>query len=318
MLIPKMAYVMPLRVRLQFTTNALPSLITHASREHEVIIVLDKCPAEYEFTRRKAMYPVTDITSLVRDDRLGREKVYRWIDSHKALLDEHHVKILEFHGDERCWTGGLRAAGAMNAGVRAASSDWVLAFGDEDCVFTKGWDVAMWEAIRGRDPMKYVSTPVMVMPRVHEEGFPSPPDAAWIHAQRQRCCHQLTYPLAREFGELSSGRIPLDAFMRFAATARLDGTHEESCGERQMCHWVPLLMHKSLFWSVGGYPVTDAAACSFDLVLDDALRERGVKKRMPLDHFILHAKHFAFLSEEIDRAWGDPELLATIQKRMIP
>jgi hypothetical protein len=242
--------------------------------------------------------------------------VYRWIDSHEALLKEYKVRVMDFHGDESCWTGGLRAAAAMNMGTAAGTTDWVVVFGDEDCVFRKDWDVALWEVIKDRDFMRFVSTPVMVMPRVHDEMTAPVParrvTAEWIHAQRNRCCHQLTYPILAKHGELNSGRIYQETFESFAKTASLSGVHEESCGERRMCHWVPLIMHKQLFNKMGGYPTTDRAACSFDLVLDDTLRDMGVRKRMPLDHPMLHAKHFFRTNDEVDRVWGDKELLTTL------
>lgn len=317
--VPKISYVMPLRTRLEFTTNALPTILMHSTREHEVILVLDKCTYRHELARRPALYG-TDLThhdSAFADDQRAREKVYRWIDGHQKLLDEHRVRVLDFHGDETHWTGGLRAAGAMNMGIRASTSDWTAVFGDEDLVFARGWDAALWGALWDRDPMRTASLPVMVMPHV-EESFPEPLAADWIHAQRGRCCHQLSYPIAPEYAQLWGGRITYDGFERFVEVAKQSGVHEERCGERRLCHWVPMLMHKDLFWSVGGYPTADAASCSFDITFDDALGRAGIVKRMPLDHMILHAKHFCYLSDEVDRLWGDEWQLGEIQKRMIP
>jgi hypothetical protein len=314
-----MAYVMPLRNRLQFTTNSLPSIILHASRAHEIIIVLDKCPLEYEMARRPEMYPgsLSENAAALLDDRRDRETVYRWFDKHQKLLDEHHIKVLDFHGDESRWTGGLRAAAAMNMGVAASTSEWVVVFGDEDLVFQKNWDVAMWDVLRDHDPMRYVATPVMVTPGLYDPRPELTPE--WIHAQRAVCCHKLTYPLAAEHAaDLDSGRLSYEAFMRFVEIGKKPGVYEELCGDRRVCHWVPLIMHRKLFDSIGGYPTTGRAAFSYDLVLDDALHDRGVIKRMPQDHMILHAKHLAYLSEEVDRVWADDVRLSTVQKKMIP
>jgi hypothetical protein len=309
MTVPKMTYAIPLRRRLTFTLNALPTVILNASREHEIILMLDKCPLEHEFRRRPDQH-TGDTTASIAADLSDRNRVYRWIDSHQKLLDEHHVKVMEFHGDERHWTGGLRSGAAMNMAVRASALDWILCFGDEDCIFLPNWDVALWSAICDRDPLKHVALPVMVMPGLADP-YPDPLTSEWIHAQRERCCHTLTYPIRREYAhDAAIGRIDIKAFERFAELAKQPGVHEEECGERRICHWVPLLMHRQLFENVGGYPVSDHSAKSYDIHFDDALRDRcGARKRMPLDSMLLHAKQFVRISDEIDRVWGDAELL---------
>jgi len=310
--VPKIAYVLPLRTRLQFTTNALPSLIRHSSQQHEIILVLDKTPYEFEVLRRSDVYPRSDVPRLVSEDQAGREKVYRWIDAHRPLLDEYKINVMEFHGDETRWTGGLRAAAAMNMGTAAATSDWVAVFGDEDCVFMQNWDKVLWSALQDHDPMQYVSLPVMVMTQMRDP-YPETVSPSWIHAQRSTCCHQLTFPLARKHAEsLTSGRLSYDSMLRFAERAKMGGCVNERCGDRRMCHWVPMLMHRKLFERAGGYPTSDQAASSFDLVFDDTLRAMNVTKRMPLDHMILHTKHYVHISDDLDNMWGDKELLASI------
>jgi hypothetical protein len=312
MSVPRIAYVLPLRSRLQFTTNLLPSLVRHSSRPHEIVIVLDKTPLQYELARRPNEFPPSQTEQFLRRDEAGREQVYRWIDAHQKLLDEHGINVLEFIGDERCWTGGIRAAAAMNMGTAATSSEWVATFGDEDLVFMKNWDVALWDVLRDHDPMQFVSTPVMVTPDLRDP-YPEVLTAAWIHAQRDLCCHKLTLPLPVKFSrDLLSGRLTYDTFLRFYEIGKMGGCINERCGERRMCHWVPMITHRKLFDRVGGYPTHDRAASSFDLVFDDSLRALGVTKRMPLDHMVLHTKHYVYMSDEVDREWADKTLLDSI------
>jgi hypothetical protein len=253
-----------------------------------------------------------------REDREDREAVYRWFDAHQQVLSDHHVKVLDFHGDERCWTGGLRAAAAMNMGMKEATADYVVVFGDEDLLFMPGWDRAMWGALDGPDPLGQVAVPVMVTTDVYD---PCPPTltAPWIHAQRGLCSYKLAYPVTKSDGSsLYSGRLPIENFSRFVEIGKQAGRVEERCGVRGMCHWVPMVMHRKLFDHIGGYPTSDNAAFGYDIVLDDKLYAMSVNRRMPLDHMILHTKFFAFISDEVDRVWGDPEKLGRIQKRMLP
>ena len=84
--VPMMTYVMPLRSRLQFTTNALPSILRHSSRQHEIILVLDKTPYEHEVTRRTDAYRREDVPRLLSTDQADREKMYRWFDAHRKPL----------------------------------------------------------------------------------------------------------------------------------------------------------------------------------------------------------------------------------------
>ena len=320
--VPRMTYVLPLRNHLTFTANSLPSIILNSSREHEIIIVLDKCPFEYEFNRRNVgadgrTIGCRTLEEAVSDDREVREDVYRWFDAHQKVLDEHHVRVLDFHGDERCWTGGLRAGSAMNMGMREATADYVVVFGDEDLLFMPGWDRAMWDALKDHDPMRTVALPVLTVTGVCDP-YPFAFTPEWIHAQRKRLVNHLAYPVVESDFNLLSGRFPLENFAKFVAIAKQAGCVEEMAGVRGICHWVPLIMHRKLFDQIGGYPTGDNAAFGYDIVLDDTLAALGVKKRMPLDHMMLHTKFFAFMSDEVDRVWGDPASLARIQKRMIP
>lgn len=310
MSVPKMTYVLPVRNHLTFTQNGLPSFLMHATREHEVILVVDSCPITHEIRRRPECYPnPQDHASSIASDERDRVRVRQWIDVHAKLLDEHHVRVIESLGDENCWTGGLRETYALNLAHRSATCEWLLCFGDEDLVFMPRWDEALWEAMDGQDPQRAVGLPVMVMPHV-EESYPEPLTAQWIHAQRGRCCHQLSYPVRVAHSELGTGRIQLPDFQRFAELASLPGIHEEPCGWRAKCHWVPLLMHRDVFDRVGGYPTNDEAAISFDIHWDDRLGAMGIVKRMPEYQHILHAKHLVYISDEIDRVWGDTEHLS--------
>ena len=317
--IPQMAHIVPIRSRLQFTTNALPTIVLHSSREHEVVLVVDKCPLEYELLRRKDVYPRSTqaeqavVEKLVADDKAARQKVYRWLDSHGKLLAEHKIRVVEFMGDERHWTGGLRAAAAMNLGAKLSTADWIVGFGDEDLCFQPGWDAGLWQTVRGRDPNRYVGTSVLVVPGVRDP-IPTPLTSGWIHDQRAIVCHALTFPVAPRHADPASARLSHASLQRFHEAAAMPGVHEEPCGVRRMCHWVPLLMHRRLFDRIGGYPTSDRAHSSYDLVLDDTLHDLGVTKRMPLDLMTFHFKHYLHLSSEIDALWGDADTLGPIRE----
>lgn len=301
--IPRMTFVMPLRWRVQFTTNALPTVLQHAERtDHEVIIVLDKIPLQYEIDRRgsEAFY-----TSLEKD-QADRERVYRWIDRHKALLDEHKVRILECHGDRSYWSGGLRNVAALNMGVDKATTDWIVAVGDEDLILMPGWDRALWDVMQGRDATRHVAVPVMVMTHVHE-AWPRPLTPEWIHAQRARCGHQLTFPMLPKHAEVLSCRVGLKSLADFARTAALPGVHEEICGERRIAHWVPYLIHRDLLRWAGGWPITPEVA-GYDIRLDDMLGQMNVKKLVPSDHFVFHFKHHLRMDDATEAKWTEDEV----------
>jgi hypothetical protein len=302
-----MSFVMPLRCRVQFTTNALPTALLHADRDHEVILVLDKCPLENE--RKRRPISLEESVRVASDDEAGREVVYRWIDSHARLLDEHRVRILEFHGDESFWTGGLRMSGALNMGVKASTTDWIVGVGDEDLIFMPGWDTSMWRTLGEADPDKCVANMAMVTLQ-EREPCPETLTADWIHAQRSICSHYLTYPVAPRQSDPRHSRFSYAAFSRFFEVAKVPGVIEEACGVRSLTHWVPELMHKTLLHRVGGWPTSDASAFGPDIVQDDAFHAAGVRRRMATDHMVVHAKHFLYMSEDWDRVWTDPSILS--------
>lgn len=304
---PRMTLVVPLRKRMQFTTNILPTATMHACRDHEIIVVLDKCPLEHEIARRP------DYHLSVDQDLHDRERVFRWFNSHQALLDEHKIRVLESHGDANCWTGGLRMSAALNVGVEAATTEWIVGIGDEDLALPHNWDEALWRGLHEKNYQTNVSTLVLCQPEIFEL-WPQPITREWIHETRKSNWHRLAFPLTRE--QSSGGcRIRWESFLKFSATGAQPGIGDEACGERRAMHWVPFLMHKSLIDGVGRWPISDVCAMSPDMELDNLLAVAGVRKRMPLDSFVLHAKEHVYLSDEVDRVWGDPEMLALFRDK---
>jgi hypothetical protein len=308
-----MSFVMPLRKRTTFTANALPTVIFHAERDHEIILVLDKCPHEYEFKSRPDSYGTDPSAwaSALEADRAAREHMCRWIDGHQALLDEHNVKILEFQGDEHYWTGGLRMSGALNVGVSAATTDWIVGVGDEDLIFMPGWDRVMWDTLgldEGRDPNKFVSNMAMITFQ-GRDWWPEPLTPEWIQAQRKQCSHYLTFPLAARHQSPEATRVSYDAIKRFCDIARVPGVIEEPCGARAMTHWVPELMFKPMLVRNGSWPTDDGSAFGPDIAQDDMFNRMGIRRRMSTDHMVVHSKHYLFKSAEWDRIWVDPEIV---------
>lgn len=317
--IPCMTLVIPIRRRFQFTTNIIPTATMHAVRkDHEFILVRDECSLGYELERR----PELQNTAEVIHDREDRLRVGGWILNHAGFLQEHGVRVLESFGDRQCWTGGLRCSAALNVGVEAASTEWIVGIGDEDLCFLPGWDHDLWRGLEGKDPMKTVSTLTMVMPNVWpswEAGFirPHVPTRSWIHASRSMACHQLSFPLHENERDILRTRIGESTWRTYAEQARLPGIHEEACGVRNMCHWVPMLMHRDLLKKAGMWPVDEAAASANDIELDNRLGALGVKKRMPLDAHVLHAKHHLYCSNSMDYVWGERKLLEQLQSARI-
>lgn len=310
--IPKFSFVMPLRVRTTFTSNALPTVLLHADRDHEVIIVLDKCSLEHEYRRRPDTYgkDVDVWNEGLSADTAFREHVYRWFDSHQRILDEHKVKVLEFHGNERFWMGGMRMSGALNLGVKAATTDWIVGVGDEDLAFMPGWDRVLWDTLGlagGRDPNKTVSNMVMVTLQGRDT-WPEPVTHEWIAQQRVVCPHYLTLPI-RAATAHNITRISYDTFKKFCNIASVPGVVEELCGVRAKTHWVPELMYKPMLVSQGMWPTDDASAFGPDIVQDDRFHRAVINRRMATDHMVLHAKHYLYKSEEWDRDWVDSEIV---------
>lgn len=308
--IPRMTWIVPLRRRLQFTTNLLPTLFRFAERkDHEVIVILDKCDYRTEAARLGI-----DVEEAARQDAIDRQKVYRWFDSHADLVVAHNIRMLDSYGSPALHTGGQRTAAALNLGIERASTPWMVGIGDEDLCLQPGWDRALWQALDGRDPLKYVSTLSMVMPKVFE-GDPLPPaTSGWV---KNSVNSQLSFPVRPEHASTKGARISHAMFCAFTNVASSPDVLEERCAERLACHWVPLLMHRDLLGKVGGWPTREDSAYSFDIALDDDLAKLGVVKRMPRDAFALHTKHALYLDEETDRTWASPEWLDDVGREAV-
>lgn len=308
--IPKFTFLISARRRLQFTTNLLPTAVLGATRDHDYLVVLDRCSLEHEFARRPNEYPPESRAGYMASDEAGIAQVDQWFADHRELCAKHGIRVAHHDGGPSCWTGGLRSASAMNHGITISDSEFLMAFGDEDLCLRKGWDEALWRALENRDPHKFVAVPTIVK-AVGYDSAPPTMSSLWIHEQRKACCHALSYPVPRDVA-VATHRITETSWDAFAKLARLHGVYEELCGVRRMCHWVPMLMYRPLLNHVGGWRIQDDRAFSYDIAIDDELGRNDVRKRMPLGHHILDSKLHYFISDEVDREWGHASYMASL------
>jgi hypothetical protein len=238
------------RARRGFLGFTLESLFRNSSVEHDVVIV-SQDGDDQKFRDALARWPVRFVTMpepFRFDD--GATNLYRW----------------------------------LNAGARAAESEWLLGPCGDDSYFFPGWEKLLeavqadcWRA--GRAPhevytdraAKLIWTPTIVET--------NPPNAA----NELRAHFGRDTELEIEVPHLSLKRphaIEEHQLLEIAGMCGDAGVFDEDPLTRKRSHWAHTVQHRDLFWAVGGYGETPAWPHPHDLYLHDAYSKRGVVKRV--------------------------------------
>lgn len=229
-------------------------------RDHEIILVADRiddpCPDEWlDIEEHKGW-------SVRRWLKEGE-----WFSKLNIQLHERNCPkgIKDMY---RCW----------NYGAQWAKNKWLVVVMNDDYYMCPDWDYNVLKHLQEYDPLKYV----FVSAYIHIVWFDHvEQEYAGMHYYRTDPNPQVPVyesNLLKFFEERKKQNLE-----RFPS-----GVFIEQCGDRHELMWVPIYVHKDLFWKVDGFQEEDFPS-SCDLHFDDSLRDQlGIMKVGCLDSFFVH------------------------------
>lgn len=231
--------------------------------------------------RRRTIFPTACLRMLVAHSRLRNEvllcldralpNVVEWTKKHEGWFNEHGIRVLESPFTDTSLKDQFGTANATNHAWRNASHDWLMCM-DDDMYVAKDWDLNL--ARRIRDTSR-VYVPVNVVPEIAVERTAD--WGEWYH---------LTYPKEYTVGNKYRFTVKESEWLAWSNKTKVNGVYEERCSERILGHWMPIVIHRSVFQRSGGYE----AGVGRDINFDTKLGEMSIMKTVVRDSMVLHAK----------------------------
>lgn len=197
--------------------------------------------------------------------------VQQWTKRHSEWFSAHGVRVLMSPFTDTSLKDQYGTAHATNHAWKDASHDWLMCM-DDDMLCAKDWDFNLARRIRD---MNRVYVPVNVVPQIAVERTAD--WGEWYH---------LTYPQCYTPGNKYRFTVRESEWTKWAEDMKVNGVYEERCSERILGHWMPIVVHRSVFERSGGYE----PGVGRDINFDTKLGELGYMKTVVRDSFFLHAK----------------------------
>jgi len=188
----------------------------------------------------------------------------------------------EYERDGKFYDGGVDVSFKDNIGVEyVGEKEWFMWNWDDDFIATPDWDINLFRHVNENDHNR-VYVPTHVQPYFAEDKriYTIDKNDVWI-TSRHISEHAPTLPIfSRTEHYLLESELK-----EFVILNSRNDTQEEICGARTKTHWVPMLINKSLYSSIGG---SNYQGCAYDLELDNTLGRSGVMKTTSRNSFIIH------------------------------
>ena len=210
------------------------------------------------------------------------QKVRKWVERNKKWLAEHNVKVTYCKNSEvinhHATHDQEGTATASNWVWQQAETEWLMCM-DDDMLISPNWDYNILRKIN--DKMKvYVPTNVVPERQVNRTAD----WGEWYH---------LTYP--GPFYPIRRGKrervyIKESEFVDWYNKMKRDDVYIEPCGHRILAHWMPIVIHKTLFELSGGYD----PGVGRDINFDSKLGQMGIRTSIVSTSKIPDKIHFRF------------------------
>lgn len=197
--------------------------------------------------------------------------VKEWAVKHKKWLEAHNIKVLESPFKDKTLKDQFGTAHASNFAWTWAEKEWLMCM-DDDMYVAKDWDYNLARRIRN---LEMVYVPINVVPEIAVDRTAD--WGEWYH---------LTYPKRFTPGNKYEFTVKENEWLKWAEEKKVNGVYQERCGERILGHWMPLVIHQSLFLISGGFEPSVGRDIRFDTKLGGLMYEKTIVR----DSFFLHAK----------------------------
>lgn len=197
--------------------------------------------------------------------------VKEWTVKHEQWFSEHNIKVLESPFENTSVEDQFGTANASNYAWKHASKEWLMCT-DDDIYASRDWDYNLARRIRD---FNRVYVPINVVPEIAVDRTAD--WGEWYH---------LTYPKELTPGTKYKFQVKESEWIRWAEDKKVNDVYMEKCSERILGHWMPLVIHRSVFEASGGFD----PGVGRDINFDTKLGEMGYEKTVVRDSFLLHAK----------------------------
>lgn len=275
-----------------FLEVCIEALIRNSRYKHDILVVggdIEAAAADFQYKKSGERYQKYNC---IKDFLTQRRK---WLEDNNVTFIDTTERRKEFKAQyERnvgLYQGGVDTAFNDNIGAELVKTKWFFWNWDDDFIAAPDWDVNLLRYMDGSRHDK-VYLPTHVQPAVgnSKEIMCIDQDDVWTTG-RHISIHRLPLPItSRTAAYLLESE--LNAFVR---TNSRDGTWEELCGVRYKIHWVPMLIEKSFYLSIGG---CNYQGPGYDIEFDDRLGKLGISKIMSRSSFIIHRGYMIWEEEE--------------------
>lgn len=224
----------------------------------------------------------------------------KWISLFEYLRGEKTVDgfnyNLKFPTDGRPGRGNFYLS--YNLGGRLAKNEFIMQMVNDDMIFGPEWDLKMWRALQDKDKMAHSCVPFTLQAGTKTD----------IHTSGDLLCHGAeAYWKAKDSSYSSYPPLVLEKdFLNYSSKIRLLNTYLiEKQHERHYGYMGMMLLHRDLFFSIGGYNMKGYPNASQDICLDSNLGVKSVNKIVVLDTIHLHKCMIYITDENRELIYGD-------------
>lgn len=270
----------------------LQALLKNSKYRHDILIVGGdtKAPAVdfvygQDLQRHKKYDSVDEFLNLNR----------KWLDDNNITFIDTTERRKKFkEGYERSvgtYQGGVDTAFNDNIGAEHVQTKWFFWNWDDDFIAAPGWDENLLKHVNEKRTDR-VYMPTHVQPVFGNDATVTIIDPKDVWSSTHISIHRFPLPITSR-AEQYLLESELNEFVKDNSR---DDTWEELCHLREKIHWVPMLIEKEYYLSIGGCNYQGAG---YDIDFDDRLGRMGKTKIMSRSSFIVHRGYMIWEGNEI-------------------
>lgn len=296
----KTTIVIPERRHPNFLEVCLEALIKNSRYKHDILVICSSITENasdfrYDKNTKKRYQKYSSIEEFLKIRK-------NWIEDNNIIVIDNTEKKnklkTEYENKEKKYDDGIDIALNNNTAIDYIKTEWFFWNWDDDFIATPDWDINLLKHVdTNRHDRVYVPAHVQPYfaenPEIIDMITKVDPKDSWT-TSRHIACGRLTMPITSR----SENYLLESEMIEFVRNNTIHDIIEERCSARERMHWVPMLLEKSLYQSVGGNVYKDGSG--YDLVFDDKLGKLGIMKIMSRDSFIVHRGYMIWDMEIIN------------------
>lgn len=274
-----------------FLEVCLEALFRNSRHRHDILVVggYTKAPAnDFMYNKngqRYQKYSCIDEFMKARKKWLEDNNV-TFIDTterRKSFKEEYERSVGMYHG-------GVDTAFNDNIGAEHVKTKWFFWNWDDDFIAAPNWDENLLKYVDEKRTDR-VYLPTHVQPAFGNNEAVTKIDPKDVWSSTHISIHRLPLPITSR----AEPYLLESELNEFVKDNSRDNTWEELCHVRHNIHWVPMLIEKEYYLSIGG---CNYQGPGYDIDFDDRLGRLGKTKVMSRSSFIVHRGYMIWSEDE--------------------